>query len=169
MNKTKVLGFLAMILGVLALFSPMVTGLSIAFAVGILVVIAGITRLYWAFQASSMGNMFLLFLLGILTLVCGIAMLSNTYFAAAVLTILLATYFILDGVLEISAGLTYRQLSGYGWMIFAGIVSILLGILIIAQSPFAGIWAIGILFGIKLFFIGLIMVMNGSSMAVVQR
>lgn len=169
MNNIKLMGFVAMILGVLALLAPMVTGLSIAFFVGILVVIAGITRLYWAFQAQGAGAMALMFLLGILTLICGIAMLSNTLFAAAVLTVLIAGYFIIDGVLEISAGMTYRHLPGKGWLILSGVISLLLGVIIFAQFPLSGIWAIGILFGIKLFFMGLIMVTNSSSLPIVVQ
>jgi uncharacterized membrane protein HdeD (DUF308 family) len=41
-------------------------------------------------------------------------------------------------------------------------VSIWLGIIIRRQFPLSGVWAIGILLGIKLFFVGLIMVTGGS-------
>jgi uncharacterized membrane protein HdeD (DUF308 family) len=49
-------------------------------------------------------------------------------------------------------------------MLFGGIVSILLGIMMWRQFPLAGAWAIGILLGIKLFFVGLIMVTTGSTL-----
>jgi uncharacterized membrane protein HdeD (DUF308 family) len=49
-------------------------------------------------------------------------------------------------------------------MLFGGIVSVLLGIMIWAQFPLSGVWAIGILLGIKLFFVGLIMLVGGSAM-----
>jgi uncharacterized membrane protein HdeD (DUF308 family) len=48
--------------------------------------------------------------------------------------------------------------TGWGWLLFGGIVSILLGIIIWRQFPLSGVFAIGILFGIKLFFNGLLMV-----------
>ena len=60
---------------------------------------------------------------------------------------------------EIAVGLGSRR----GWFIFAGAVSILLGVLLWAQFPLSGAWALGILLGIKLLFIGLIMIMGGSA------
>ena len=92
MNNMKTLGAIAIIMGIIALFTPLVTGLSIAFLVGVLVTIVGIIRLVWAFQARSRGSMFLMFAIGVLTLACGIAMLSNSLFATAVLTILLLRF-----------------------------------------------------------------------------
>jgi len=38
-----------------------------------------------------------------------------------------------------------------------------------AQFPLAGAWAIGVLLGIKLFFIGLIMLMGGSAVREAAR
>jgi hypothetical protein len=70
-----------------------------------------------------------------------------------------ALYFIVDGVAEIAVGLGTKR----GLFIFAGAVSILLGVLLWAQFPLSGAWALGILLGIKLLFIGLIMIMGGSA------
>ncbi len=80
-----------------------------------------------------------------------------------ILTIMLVVYFVLDGIFEVVAGLKRRPGSGWGWMLFGGIVSILLGAVIWSQFPLSGIWAIGILLGIKLFFVGLIMLKGGSA------
>jgi len=102
-------------------------------------------------------------MIGGLTLLCGIALLAHPLFASGVLSIILAVYFIIDGISELVAGIQLRPSSGWGWMLFGGIVSILLGIMIWSQFPLSGIWAIGILMGIKLFFVGLIMVMGGSA------
>ncbi len=127
-----------------------------------LVVLAGIVRIIWAFQAGSLGKGLLLFAIGGLTLLCGIALVANPLLGSAVLTIMLALYFILDGISEVVGGIKLRPGPGWGWMLFAGIVSILLGMMIWRQFPLSGAWAIGILLGIKLFFVGLIMVTGGS-------
>jgi uncharacterized membrane protein HdeD (DUF308 family) len=130
---------------------------------GLLVLAAGIVRIVWAFQAGSFGKGLLMFAIGGLTLLCGIALVANPLFVSGVLTVMLALYFILDGISELVAGLRLRPGSGSGWMLFGGIVSILLGIIIWAQFPLSGVWAIGIVLGIKLFFVGLIMIMGGSA------
>src|SRR6187399_1914872 len=143
-------GVIAIILGLLAMAAPMLTGMSIALLVGVLV---------GAFQAGSVGEGILKFLLGGLTLVCGILLVVNPVFASGFFTILLSLYFILDGVSEIAVGLGSKR----GWFIVGGVISILLGVLLWMQFPLSGAWALGILLGIKLLFIGLIMLMGGSA------
>ena len=157
-KRMTTFGIIAIILGILAMMAPVVTGLSIALLLGFLVLVAGTIRLVWAFQAGSVGEGILKFALAGLTLVCGALLVANPMFASGLLTILLALYFILDGVSEIAVGLRTRR----GWFTFAGAVSILLGVLLWAQFPLSGAWALGVLLGIKLLFIGLIMVMGGS-------
>jgi uncharacterized membrane protein HdeD (DUF308 family) len=161
-KKMTTFGVIAIILGILAMLMPGLTGISVVFFLGVLVLLAGIVRIIWAFQAGSLGKGLLLFAIGGLTLLCGIALVANPLFGSAVLTIMLALYFILDGISEVVAGIKLRPGPGWGWMLFAGIVSILLGMMIWGQFPLSGAWAIGILLGIKLFFVGLIMVTGGS-------
>jgi uncharacterized membrane protein HdeD (DUF308 family) len=125
-------------------------------------------RLIWAFQAGGLGKGLLL-AIGLLTLLAGLALLAHPLFAAGVLTILLAVYFILDGIGELAAGIRLRPADGWGWLLFGGIVSILLGLMIWGQFPLSGLWAVGILLGIKLFFIGLIMVTAGSAVRSIAK
>ena len=157
-RRTTILGAIAIILGMLAMLAPALIGISVVMIVGVIVVAGGIVRMIWAFQAGSLGKGLFGFAIGGLTLLCGLALVANPLFATGVLTIVLAAYFIVDGIFEIVAGLRLRPEPGCGWMLFAGIVSILLGLMIWQQFPLSGAWAIGILLGIKLFFVGLIMV-----------
>ncbi len=162
-KKMTIFGVIAIILGMLAMLTPGLTGMSVIVMLGVLVLVGGIVRIIWAFQAGSLGKGLLMFVIGGLTLLCGIALLANPLFGSAVLTVILALYFILDGISEVAAGVRLRPGSGWGWMLFGGIVSIWLGLMIWGQFPLSGVWAIGILLGIKLFFVGLIMVMGGSA------
>jgi uncharacterized membrane protein HdeD (DUF308 family) len=158
-----IFGVIAIILGMLAMLAPGLTGASVVTLVGLLVLAAGLVRMIWAFSAGSFGKGLFAFATGGLTLLCGIVLVVNPLFASGVLTILLAVYFIFDGISEISTGIWLRPESGWGWMLFGGIVSILLGTMIWAQFPLSGVYAIGILLGIKLFFVGLIMITVGSA------
>lgn len=161
---TTALGIICIILGLIAMCSPVFTGISIAMILGGIVLVGGIVRLVWAFKAPSLGKGLLVFIIGGLTVICGIVLLANPLLAISVLTILLAMYLFLDGIAEIAAGVQAQAQSGSGWLIFGGIVSILLGAMIWAQYPLSGAWAMGILLGIKLLFVGMIMV-TGSSAA----
>jgi uncharacterized membrane protein HdeD (DUF308 family) len=162
-------GVIAIILGMLAMMMPGLTGVSVVFLLGWIVLVAGIVRMIWAFQAGGLGKGLLKFAIGLLTLLTGLALLSHPLFASGVLTIMLAVYFILDGIGELAAGISLRPANGWGWLLFGGIVSIWLGLMIWRQFPLSGVWAIGILLGIKLFFIGLIMVTAGSAVRTIAK
>ena len=162
-NRMTLFGVIAIILGILAMLAPVLTGMWVVILVGVLVLIGGIVRIIWAFQAASLGKGLPMFAIGGLTLLCGIVLLAHPLFASGILTILLALYFVLDGISEIVASVRLRPGSGWGWMLFGGIVSIWLGIIIWRQFPLSGVWAIGILLGIKLFLVGLIMLKGGSA------
>lgn len=161
-KMTTFFGIIAIILGILAMLAPGITGISVAMVVGSLVVVGGILRMVWAFKASSLGRGILTFAIGCLTFIVGLVMLANPLLTTGVLTLLLAAYFFVDGIFEAIAAFKLRSVTGWGWLLFSGIISILLGILIWEQFPLSGIWAIGTLFGIKLFLVGLMMITFGK-------
>lgn len=168
-TSMSVLGVITIILGFLAMLAPGLTGISIAIFVGIAVLIGGVVRMIWAFKAGSLGKGVLTFVIGALTLICGIVLVSDPVLASGFLTVMLAFYFFFDGIAEIAAGFQQRPAEGSGWLIFGGIMSLILGIMIWRQYPLSGAYAIGILLGIKLFMVGLIMVTGGSGMRSVGK
>ena len=158
-----ILGILTVILGVLAMMAPLMAGVAVALSVGIILIIAGVMRTIFAFKCKSWGKGILIFLLGLLTLLVGFYMVSRPGAALVTLTLFLAAYFVVDGIFEIIEAFDLKPIEGWGWMLFGGIVSILLGIMIWRQWPVSGAWAIGILFGIKMIFAG--WAMTGIGMA----
>jgi len=162
-KNMKMFGIITIILGVLAIMAPAIAGESVVLIVGVLVGAAGAARMVWAFQASGFGRGLLVFGIGLLTLLCGIALIAHPFFASGVLTIMLAVYFVVDGFFEITAGLQRRPEEGWGWMLFGGILSLFLGYFIFRQYPFSGTWAIGVLLGLKLLFVGMMMLTTGSA------
>ena len=160
-------GIFTIILGFLVMLAPMLVGFSLLWVLGLLVAVAGLCRMFWAFQAGSLGKGVLVFAIGGLSLLAGIALLANPLFASGVLTIMLAIYFVVDGAAEIGAAFGLERGSRRGWLLFGGAVSILLGVMIWRQFPLSGVWAIGVLLGIKLLFGGMIMVSAGSTVRAV--
>jgi uncharacterized membrane protein HdeD (DUF308 family) len=158
-----ILGVLTVILGVLAMMSPMMAGMAVSMMVGFLLILAGITRTIFAFKAQSWGKGILAFVLGLLTLLIGLAMVFRPVLGLTSLTLVLAAYFFIDGIFEIFEAFDLKPLKGWGWMLFGGIVSVLLGFMIWGQWPVSGAWAIGILVGIKLIFAGWAMVGIGAA------
>lgn len=154
-SKFTVMAWLAIVFGVLAIMMPWVAGESILLLVGILVIAAGLMRMVWAFRAGSFGRGVLAFLIGALTLVAGVIVISHPLLTSGVLSIMLAVYFFVDGLSELFAAFSLTE--GRGWLLFDAIVTILLGVLMFAGFPIAGTVAIGVFLGIKLLFVGITM------------
>ena len=151
------LGILTLVLGFLTMLAPAVVGLSVLWVLGILVMAAGLLRMYWAFQTDGLGRGIPVFLIGILTVVAGIVLLANPLIASGALTIILGLYFLVDGAAELATAFQLRGIPGRGWLFLGGAASMLLGIVIWRQFPLSGVVAIGVLLGIKLLFCGMIM------------
>lgn len=151
-------GAVLLLMGILAMGSPLVAGLSVGIMVGIVLIIGGISQL--AFAVKTGEGVFAV-ILGALTVLIGVYLVANPETALASLTIFLALYLIISGISEVLAALQVKPVAGWGWALFSGIVSMVLGLMIWGQFPLSGAWAIGILIGVRLFFNGLTLIMFG--------
>ncbi len=156
------LGIVLVILGFLSILAPWASGLAIQAVVGLLMIGGGITWTVLSFHAHSWGSGLWEALVGVLSVISGVIMLAHPLVSLAILTLVLAAYFISSGVLRMVFAFHYKPLPGWGWVLFNGIVSILLGVMISYQWPFSGIWAIGTLVGIDLLFGGFSLIRIGS-------
>ncbi len=157
LSREKLMGITTIILGVIALASPLVAGEYVLMLLGVLVAAAGAVRMVWAFKSSSFDKGFWTFLLGVLTLVAGLAILANPVMAGEMLAISLTIYLAADGFIEFIWGLTLQDKPGKVWLMVGGIMSILLAFLLFTQMPIPAALAIGVIMGIKLVFIGITM------------
>ena len=162
-KSAKWAGIVLIIAGILSLVAPLAAGLSITVMVGVLLLMGGIAQLLVVFRAGSFGAGILLALLGILTVVAGGYMFSQPLSALATLTLFLAGYFIALGIVECIGAFGARPVPGWGWLLFDGIVSFILGVIIWRQFPVSGVWAIGTLVGIRLMISGWTLVAIGGA------
>jgi uncharacterized membrane protein HdeD (DUF308 family) len=86
--------------------------------------------------------------------VTGFLLLKHPLISAEGITMLMAAFFIVGGTFEVIAPLI-TGLPDTGWHVLNGGISILLGILVLAQWPISGLWAIGTFVGIALVFHGI--------------
>ncbi len=157
------IGIILIIVGVLAIAAPLAAGVSITIMVGTLLIIGGIGECFLAFQAGAFSRGLLIFIVGALMAVAGFYMVSQPVAGLAAITLFLTAYFIVSGIIEIIAAVQIRPSSGWGWMLFNGIVTLVLGILLWRQFPLSGAWAVGVLFGIKMIFSGWTLVFIGNA------
>lgn len=159
-GMTIAMGVLVMVMGVFAMASPFIAGVSIAMVVGVFLILGGIGQTVFAVKAGT--GLFTI-ILGVLTVIAGGYMVSNPAAALASLTIFLAAYLIVSGIFEAIVAFQARPAARWGWALFSGLLSILLGGMIWSQFPLSGAWAIGILLGVRLFTGGLTLMMFGTA------
>ncbi len=160
---TVVSGIILLIAGTLAIFSPFVAGVSITMLVGAMLAVSGIGQCFLAFKTGAFGRGLMVFVVGILMAITGLYMMNQPIAGLATLTIILMSYLLATGALEIIVAFQLKPADGWGLQLFNGIVTLLLGIMLWRQFPLSGAWAIGILFGIKMIFSGLAFVIIGRN------
>ena len=75
------------------------------------------------------------------------------------LTLVLASLFLVEGVLDIVLFFKMRSMQGSSWVLVDGIITLMLGLMIYLQWPSSSVWAIGTLVGVSLIFSGVARVM----------
>ena len=158
-----VIGVVTLIAGLLAIMSPLVAGVSITILVGAMLAISGVSQCFLAFKAGAFGRGLMVFVVGVLMTIAGVYMMNQPVAGLATLTIILMSYLLATGVLEIIVAVQLKPADGWGLQLFNGIVTLLLGIMLWRQFPLSGAWAIGVLFGIKMIFSGWAFVFIGRS------
>ena len=164
---TVTLGYALVIFGILAIMAPLFTGTAVTIFVGVLMIAAGITRGVFAFRAQTFGKGLLMFVLSAIIAFGGVLLIARPLIGLASLTMVLAAFFFADGIIEAIYAFQLRPVKGWGWMLYSGIVSGLLGFLIMYQWPVSGRWAIGVLVGVRLVLTGWSVIALGSAARVV--
>ena len=159
-GQTKMIGFLLVILGILALASPIVAAASVGIIVAVSLIIAGVAQL---FQAFGSDRKIAGIIVGLLTIVAGRYMWSAPGLAIATLTLFIAVFLIITGIVEALMSFQLKGQSGWTSGLWAGVLSVLLGLALWTGFPVSGLLAIGILVGLRLLFAGLTCIMVGSA------
>ena len=148
------LSILMIIAGLLAIVVPPAAGIAVLVVVSWLLMLSGVVHLVFAWYTRTAGGMIWELLLGILYLFVGVYALLHPVAGLASLTLLLAIYLFVEGVLELILGFRLRPMAGSGWVLFDGIVTLVLAILIWRSWPSSTEWVIGTLVGISMLFSG---------------
>ena len=156
------LGVVTVIFGVVAIGSPLITGVAVAVFVGFLLLASGVAQIVHALKSKQWGTGFWGTVIGVLGVTAGLLMIFRPLVGLVTMTMLLAIYFLVDGISEIIAAFKIKPDQGWGWVLFNGIIAVLLGLMIWRQWPVSGAWAIGLLVGIHILITGWSMIILGS-------
>jgi uncharacterized membrane protein HdeD (DUF308 family) len=149
-----VLGILLIALGIFAIGSSiLITFLSIIFF-GCLLIISGIAQLSYLFFVKEGRHSTYLLVTGLLSAIVGLLLLFHPKGGAETVTLLLAMFYIVAGLLRLFDSLLNHQKHMF-WSMLYGIVVFFLGVIILANLPIAGLIFIGLVIGIELLFNGI--------------
>jgi uncharacterized membrane protein HdeD (DUF308 family) len=143
-------GVVMIVLGFVALFLPLATGIGVSIAVGWIIVFGGIAYVASAFAARGAGSFLWRLLIGAVYVLGGLYLAFHPGLALESLTLAMAVMFFFEGVLETVVFFQLRALPGSGWVLFDGLVTLFLAYLIWRPWPGSSIWAVGTILGINL-------------------
>lgn len=147
------LGILLTVGGVFAVSYPCVTSEAAIVVLGTVLVIGGVATIVASFWTGRWSAFLLQVLVGILYVVTGIVMTDVPAEAVAILTLFVAASFVVSGIFRIVAALT-EKFPQWGWVLLNGLVTMMIGIMIIKTFPQSAVWVIGLLIGLEMIFNG---------------
>jgi len=149
-------GIISIILGVIGLGRAVAFTVAGVFFFGALILSGGIIQFIQAFKCKGWKGFIWHLLIALLYIFAGISVMTRPLAASALFTLMLAGAIIAVGIIRIIMALKLRGTKGWGWLLFGGIVALVLGLMIAAQWPVSGLWVIGLFIAIEL-------IMNGWS------
>lgn len=149
-------GIILIILGLAAILVPLIATLTFTIFIGWLLIISGLVGLYSTFRMHPAPGFWWSLVSAILALVIGILLILRPITGMFSLTLLLITFFLIEGIASIMFAIEYRNdlPARWGWMVASGIVDLILAAIILVGLPGSAAWAIGLLLGINMVFGG---------------
>jgi len=116
-------------------------------------IIAGVAEVFSAFQVKSWANS----CSGparALYIIAGCVTFENPLLAAALLTLILGASLVASGIMRIILAFSMKQETPWIWILLSGVITLLLGLLILAHWPVSSLYILGLFLGIDLIMAG---------------
>jgi uncharacterized membrane protein HdeD (DUF308 family) len=148
------LGVVYLIAGFIALGSVVMATVASVLVVGGMMIVAGIAEIISAFQIKSWGKFLFWALLGVLYVVAGFLTFENPLLAAALLTLMLGASLVASGIVRIFLAFSMKREMPWVWVALSGVITLLLGLVILAHWPVSSVYTLGLFLGIDLIMAG---------------
>ncbi|MEP9366264.1 HdeD family acid-resistance protein [Xanthobacter sp. VNH20] len=158
------LGIAFVVLGFIALAHLLTSTLVTALYVGALVMVAGIVEILHAFRVQSWGRFLFWLLGGVLYVIAGGLIMYQPLLAAGVITLMIGVSLVVGGGFRIFAAIGARPAAGWGFLALSGVITFLLGVIIIAGWPVNSVFLLGLFLGIDLIVNGVTTAMFGFAL-----
>jgi uncharacterized membrane protein HdeD (DUF308 family) len=162
-----VTGIISLVLGSLAILAPLAATMAVTLLIGAVILVQGVIQLIHCFKAKAWSAFAWNLLVAVVYVIAGGLILARPLLGAITLTLVLAVFFIVEGVVKLSLAFKLKPAPRWAWVLFSGIMGVVLGLIILSGWPGDTLWALGLLLGIDLIFGGwaLIMLAAGAKQA----
>jgi aquaporin Z len=140
--------------GFVALGSVVGSTIATVLVVGVAMIVSGLVEIVYAFSVRSWKKFFLFVLIGLLYVVGGFAVVENPLLAASFLTLLLGAGLVASGLVRTFLAFQLPKTTPWVFVALSGVVTLLLGGIILAHWPVSSLWVLGVLLGVDLVFAG---------------
>jgi uncharacterized membrane protein HdeD (DUF308 family) len=130
---------------------PFLSATALTLSFGVIAAVAGVTQLLRLGQAEGTKGKLFRALSGLFYLVAGLWVVADPLDSEVSLTLFVGLMLLFEGVMELAAAAANRG-EARGLVLVDGLVTALLGGMLVAEWPSDSLWAVGTLFGISLFF-----------------
>jgi uncharacterized membrane protein HdeD (DUF308 family) len=141
------------VLGVAAVTRSVAATVASMLFFGWLLVLASGIEIAQAVMVGHWAGFFHHLVAAILFGVTGLLLVTRPVISAEVSAVVMAMFFMIGGLFQLIGSLAI-MLPGWGWQAADGIITFVLGVLVLAQWPASGLWVIGLFVGIDLMFYG---------------
>jgi uncharacterized membrane protein HdeD (DUF308 family) len=156
-------GIISLVLGTCAILAPLAATVAVVWIIGAVILVQGIIQLVHCFKSAQWSAFIWNLLWAVVYVIAGGLVLARPLLGAVTLTLLLAAFFIVEGVVKLGLAMKIKPAPRWGWVLFSGIMGLVLGIIIFAGWPGDSLAIMGLLLGIDLIFGGWSMVMLASA------
>ena len=150
------IGVIFLVLGFLGFLFPVLASIAIAAGASFAMIFFGVLGLASVFGSHGKHHPHrgLVILVSIVSIIAGLILSVDVQHTMNVLTLLLAIVLVVQGVAELSWAGRPELAGRRGWLVLAGICSLLLAGIIFTHWPHGTDWILGFLISIRLIFLG---------------
>jgi len=149
------LGVVYLIAGIIALGSVVMATIASVYVVGIMMLFAGVFEVIHSFQIKTWGRFLFWLALGVLYIIAGFVAFDNPLLTAVWLTLILGAALVASGIMRVFLGFNMKDgAPPWGWVVASGLITLLLGVIILIHWPVSSLYVLGIFLGVDLVFAG---------------
>jgi len=143
------IGVVSILVGMVALVLPGVVTIAVQLLIGLALIVSGGFELTHALPLRRGRGAIWHLALGGVSLAAGILFITSPMIGALTLTMIVGVMFTLSGLIKTAFALALRKLEGWHWTLGSGLMTLVVGLMILFLLPVVSSWLLGVLVGFE--------------------